>query len=127
MSKIPFLPKWIVNMIINSVKPDSKKMKTLPVFEPKKTLLDSAIFDELSNSNNKLIQYFQTLSSKNLLSTVIASPANDKICYSVSDAFFIMREHEKKHFNQALAAKMQFNIAVIPKFYLNKYLYPHGF
>jgi hypothetical protein len=105
ITKIPFLPKWMGKMIIAAVKPESKKIKTQTAFEPTKTVVDKAVFDELSDSNNKLIHYFQELSSKNLLSKVIASPASDKICYSVSDAFIIILEHEKKHLNQAINTK----------------------
>jgi uncharacterized damage-inducible protein DinB len=105
ISKIPFLAGWIGNMIINSVKPGSAKMKTLPVFEPKKSSADAAIFDELDNSNRKIADYLDRLSSKNLLSKVIASPANDKLCYKVSDAFIIILEHERKHMAQALEVK----------------------
>jgi hypothetical protein len=105
ITKIPFLPKWIGKMIVDAVKPDSKKIKTQAAFQPTKTILDKTIFDDLARSNDKLIQYFQTLSSKNSLNKVITSPASDKICYTISDAFIIMLEHEKKHLQQAIEVK----------------------
>ena len=78
-----------------------KKFKTLPMWQPRKTVSDKLFLEEFEQhqeSLKKLIADSYDLLDKE---AVIFSPANRFIVYRLSTAFDILLAHEKRHFEQA--------------------------
>lgn len=100
-SKIPLLPKFLGRMIINSVKPTNpRKTRTFPVWEPAQSSLPPSIYHDFVRHQSELKEHIT--SSADLLErgTLIASPANPRIVYTLEDAFEIMVTHEERHLGQ---------------------------
>lgn len=108
--RVSFLGRfgWIVNalgnLIYKSVSQDrSRKMKTFPIWQPHQAKLASnSLLEEFKQHHQLLIDHIKQSSSMLEKGTVIASPANKNIVYTLEKAFDIILEHEKRHFNQAL-------------------------
>lgn len=99
--KFPFLVRFFGKMILESVSPDRrKKIKTFPVWEPSKS--------NISVVMNRFLESQELLKSKidlcrNFMDnhTVISSPANRIIVYTLDAAVEIILSHEERHFLQA--------------------------
>lgn len=97
----PFLVRFFGKMILESVSPDRrKKIKTFPVWEPSKS--------NISDVMNRFLESQEILKSKinqcrNFMEnqTVISSPANRMIVYTLDKAVEIILTHEERHFLQA--------------------------
>lgn len=101
--------KWLVNaignMILGSVQPDRKRpMKTFPIWEPASGNISGILkqFESHQSALNEMISGSADLLDKH---AVIASPANNKIVYTLEKAFDIIVAHEQRHFQQALEVK----------------------
>lgn len=104
--RIPSLARWMGNMIYNSVKPEQpKKIKTFTIWEPSTSTISADIiarFEAHQQSLKEQIQYAGELLQKGSL---IHSPANNKIVYTLEKAFDIIVAHEMRHFNHANEVK----------------------
>ncbi|GAB2607327.1 DinB family protein [Belliella aquatica] len=103
VSKISFFPKVIGDMIFKSVSDGGKrKVKTFPLWEPK-TSLDQKedILDKFIEHQKELSTWIDDLQPFLEQRTIIHSPANKLIVYSLNKAFEIIIAHEKRHFDQA--------------------------
>ncbi len=97
-----FLVRFFGNFVLKGVEPSrQKKMKTFPVWEPSTSLIEDDIMQ-------KFVAHQKVLTSKIienqdfiLRGTVISSPANRIIVYTLQRAVEIMIAHEKRHLNQA--------------------------
>lgn len=102
LSRFAFIRKFFGKTILAAVQPDrKKKMKTFPVWEPARIIAGEnliEIFVKHQETLKKLIRDSEDLLQKN---TIIASPANKNIVYSLEDAFEIIVTHEERHVNQA--------------------------
>lgn len=91
------------NAILKSVIPDNlKKQKTFPVFEPSQSDIRPDIVEEYRHHLNLFLQSQQKLKNLDDRKTMISSPVNKWITYSLRDAFSILYQHDKRHVNQAL-------------------------
>ncbi|MCH7401788.1 DinB family protein [Belliella kenyensis] len=103
VSKISFFPKILGNMIMKSVDVNnSKKVKTFPQWQPK-VQADSKvdIIRKFEKHQAELIKYIKEMENFIEKGTIIHSPANKLIVYSLEQAIEIIIEHEKRHINQA--------------------------
>ena len=106
--KVPFLGKFkfITNFfgkeILKGVRPErDKKMKTFRVWEPAQSDLPQNILEDFKAAQNQLMAMVEASGDLLEKNTVISSPANKNIVYSLEAAFDIVISHEKRHFNQA--------------------------
>lgn len=104
--RIPALAKWMGNMIYSSVKPEQpKKIKTFEIWEPSTSTISADILDRFEAHQQSLkdqVQHAEELVRKGSL---IHSPANNKIVYTLEKAFDIIVAHEMRHFNHAMGIK----------------------
>lgn len=101
-AKIPFVPKIFGNMILKASSPEkSKKIKTFKLWEPGQSKVGKDILYKYSKNKHQLV--LQLKNSEKYIEnyTLIHSPANKQIIYSLENAFNIIISHEKRHFNQA--------------------------
>ena len=106
--KVPFLGKFkfITNFfgkeILKGVRPErDKKIKTFRVWEPAQSDLPENILEEFKATQKQLLTMIEASGDLLEKNTVISSPANKNIVYSLEAAFEIIISHEKRHFNQA--------------------------
>ncbi len=100
--KLGFLVNFFGKFILKSVQPDRKrKMKTFPMWEPSKSEIAGDILGRFQKHQAELKVLIDN--SKDLFEsgTVISSPANKNIVYTIETAFDIIVIHEQRHFEQA--------------------------
>lgn len=102
LGKLNFMVKWLGNFILQSVQAYRKqKIKTLPMWEPKGETKGTDILGRFAQHQETLkdmIAQCETLIQKG---TVISSPANRHIVYTLEQAFDILVTHEERHLEQA--------------------------
>jgi hypothetical protein len=102
ISRIPYFSNLFGNMIYQSVSDGGKKKaKTFPLWEPKVTEGDSTVLERFQFHQDELkawIKEMQPFLEKN---TIIHSPANKLIVYSLEKAIDIIVAHEHRHLDQA--------------------------
>lgn len=108
LGQIKWLTIWLGNLIYNSVLRDrSRKIKTFPIWQPDQSKTGfHPILEHFKQHHQKLIAAIKRSSPLLEASTVISSPANKNIVYTLEKAFDIILEHERRHFNQALDIKV---------------------
>jgi len=102
IGKVNFMVNFFGNFILKSVSPDRKrKMRTFPLWEPSQSKIDGDILNQFDTHQTELKERIH--SSVDLLSanTVISSPANKNIVYTLKSAFDIIVTHERRHLEQA--------------------------
>lgn len=102
ISRIGFAVSLLGKIILKSVQPDrSRKMKTFSIWEPGSSQIPANILDRFKRHQEEL----KTLvnNSRDLINkgTIISSPANRNIVYTLETSFEIIVTHEQRHFNQA--------------------------
>ena len=99
---IPGYARMIGKIVLKAVEPErKKKMKTFPVWEPKKSQITEQIleqFAEHQDSLKKFIQNHAELVDRNI---IISSPVNRNVVYHLPVAFEIIVTHELRHYHQA--------------------------
>jgi hypothetical protein len=102
VAKLGFMANFLGKTILNAVEPTrSKKMKTLPVWEPSKSEIKDDIlyrFEKHQSALKNMIAGCQDLLDKG---TIISSPGDRKIVYKLDTAFDIIVTHEQRHLGQA--------------------------
>ena len=101
IAKIGFLVSFFGKTVLNAVNPDRrKKMKTFPIWEPKKSNIDDILkkFEQHQEELKHNIAASKIFIEKGV---VISSPANAYIVYKLETAFEIIVTHEKRHLAQA--------------------------
>lgn len=102
-SKIPFVTSFFGNFILKSVTPDRrKKIKTFPIWEPGQSHHAADILQQFATHQTQLATLIEKSDDLLEAGTVISSPANRFIVYSLEKAFEIIVTHEKRHYQQAL-------------------------
>jgi len=102
MARFGFIVSFLGKMILNTVKPETKKkIKTFAIWEPTESKISGDIINQFSNHQDQLKQEMEA--TKNLIKqgAVISSPANKNIVYSLETAFDIITTHELRHLEQA--------------------------
>jgi hypothetical protein len=107
--KVKFLVNWFGRMILSSVAPDRRrKMKTFSIWLPGTSQVGPEIlsrFEQHQQTLKGLIADSDDLLAKK---TVIYSPANQAIVYTLETAFDIIVTHERRHLEQAKELKANF-------------------
>ena len=102
IAKFGFIASFFGKMILNGVKPDQKKkMKTFRIWEPTVSLLDADILKQFEAHQTELKQHIEAAEAFVNAGTVISSPANKNIVYTLEMAFDILVTHEQRHLIQA--------------------------
>ncbi|MBP7272631.1 MAG: DinB family protein [Saprospiraceae bacterium] len=102
LGKIGFITDFMGNFILKSVEPSRKqKIKTFPVWQPQTGSINGDIIKKFVQHQTMLKQ--QIVDALPLLQkgTVVASPANKNIVYTLDKAFEILITHEQRHLAQA--------------------------
>jgi hypothetical protein len=98
---IPFLPGMFGRVILDSVRPENiKKTKTFPIWEPVYGNEDIKVVADFISHQQRLKEYLALMSDHLDKGTIINSPANKHIAYSLNDAFQIIVTHEERHLGQ---------------------------
>ena len=102
IAKIGFMVSFLGKTILKAVQPDrQKKMKTFSIWEPSKSHLDIDMLKRFENHQNELKQRIQDAEELVEQGTIISSPANRNIVYTLETAFDIIVSHEQRHLEQA--------------------------
>ena len=82
----PVLPKLFGKMVLKVVSPDYKrKSKTFPPFYPLSSHYGKNLTNDLIDENKALIEKFRKCKEEDLDRTIITSPINSFITYSLRD------------------------------------------
>jgi len=102
ITKFKFMVKFLGNFILKSVEPErQRKIKTFPIWEPAQSNIPGNILEQFEQHQQALIQLIKNCDDLLQKNTVISSPANRNIVYTLEKAFDIITTHEQRHFNQA--------------------------
>ena len=89
-------------MLINAVSPQtSRKVTTMPVFDPARSAVDANEVARFAEHQHKLVELIGRSERLDLRKTIIASPATSMIVYSLLDAWRLIAAHEVRHLEQA--------------------------
>ncbi len=104
MAKIGLLTSFFGKMLLNAVKPTTKKkIKTFPIWEPATSQISGDILDRFTKHQGQLKQEMTAAKEFIEKGAVISSPANKYIFYKLATAFDIIVIHEQRHLEQANA------------------------
>ena len=104
LAKIGFLTSFFGKMLLNAVKPTTKKkIKTFPIWEPATSQISGDIVARFAKHQAQLKQEMTAAKVFVDSGTVISSPANKYIVYKLATAFDIIVMHEQRHLEQARA------------------------
>ena len=111
MGKIGFMVNFLGKMVLNAVQPDrKKKMKTFQIWEPTKSKVTSDVLTRFDLHQAELKHMITSCAGLLNKDTIISSPANKNIVYTLETAFDIITTHEQRHFEQAKKV-----LAILPK------------
>lgn len=82
-----------------------RKAKSPSVFRPTRSAVPTNIVEEFCTIQADLIAKVEKTDLVDHHKTLINSPMSSVIFYSLHDALVIIFQHERRHFNQALAVK----------------------
>jgi len=103
IGKLGFMVNLFGSMILKSVSPDrKKKMKTFPLWEPSHSKIGGDILTKFKTHQLELKVMMESSSDLLAKGTVISSPANKNIVYTLQAAFNIIVTHEWRDFQQAI-------------------------
>ncbi len=99
---VGFLVRFLGDFILKSVEPlQQKKIKTFPIWEPTTSAISDDIVQKFVVHQKELTAKILENQDFILRGTIICSPANSLIVYTLERAIDIMIAHEKRHLNQA--------------------------
>ena len=102
MASFPFMVNFFGNFILKSVDPDQKrKTKTFPIWEPAQSVIPADILVHFEQHQKELVELIKSCDVLLQKNSIISSPANPNIIYTLEKAFDIITTHEQRHFNQA--------------------------
>lgn len=104
VGKLNFMVSFFGKLILNAVQPEAKrKTKTFPLWEPSQSNIGSDILDRFAKHQENLKKLIEGCADLLEKKTVISSPANRNIVYTLETAFDIIIAHERRHLQQAMA------------------------
>ena len=93
-----FLVQYLGRVLLQSVKPENpKKYKTLPIWDPDKSISVEDVFKKFGVQQDTLLNYIPNLLSYMDRQTVIHSPGSQVIVYKLETALDIILAHEQRH------------------------------
>lgn len=105
IGKISFLVNAMGKMILKSVEPSrQKKLKTFTIWEPTDGQIDGDILKKFTKHQESLKTWVSKLEDNISKGSVVASPANHSIVYTLDKAIDIIVTHEQRHLNQSIEA-----------------------
>jgi len=109
-AKIGFLVTFFGNTILEASQPDrKKKMKTFSIWEPSGSEISGDILKKFTQHQSELKSQIEQSMYLTGRGTVISSPSNRYIVYSLQTAFDVIVTHERRHFEQAKEVLQQMN------------------
>mgnify|MGYP001793355055 FL=1 len=100
--KLGFLVSFFGKTVLNAVQPDrKKKIKTFPLWEPSNSAIPDTILSDFKIHQEELKTAVLDALPFVERGTVIASPANKNLVYTLECAFDIIVTHEQRHLEQA--------------------------
>ncbi|MBI1286059.1 MAG: DinB family protein [Flavobacteriales bacterium] len=103
LSRFGFIRNFFGKMILGSVEPERKrKMKTFPIWQPGSSSIEQDVIARFSAHQEHFEEFLRSCQDLLENGQVIHSPANEKIVYTLEQAFEIIVTHEERHLNQAL-------------------------
>ncbi|MBT8319162.1 MAG: DinB family protein, partial [Gramella sp.] len=101
-ARFGFVVRFFGNMILKSVQPENKKkVKTFPIWNPKKSTYPKAILQDFRDHQDRLKEEMNSLLDQVKENSIISSPVNRNLVYRLQTAFDIIVAHEERHYNQA--------------------------
>ena len=102
IARFPFFTKLFGDMIYKSVSDGGKKkQRTFPLWEPKITSDDTTVLARFQQHQEDLKNWIKEMEPFVEKNTVIHSPANKLIVYTLEQAIEIIIAHEQRHLEQA--------------------------
>jgi hypothetical protein len=106
LGKIRFITSFFGNMIYKMSSPEhTKPIKTMSIWEPSKSEIHDVI-QAFVQHQERLKQKISGLEGCIASGSVIASPANSMIVYTLEQALHIIVVHEKRHILQARKSRL---------------------
>lgn len=100
--RLPFLPKLFGKLIINAVKPETKrKLKAAAKFAPSKSEIDGRIIEKFVKHQEEIIEHIKMTENVDVTKFIITSPVASFVTYSLFDGYKVIVEHERRHMAQA--------------------------
>ncbi len=102
IAHIPGYAGMMGNIILKAVEPErKKKIKTFPLWEPKKSQITDQILEQFATHQKGLKNFINEHADLVEKNVIISSPVNRNIVYHLPKAFEIMVTHELRHYHQA--------------------------
>ncbi len=99
---IGFISRWFGNYLIRKTGPVvGKPMKNPPAFAPAQSNLPATIVADFNKQQLQLSAVIAKLDDADLNKTIVSSPAQGLITYSLHDLLIILAGHEQRHLQQA--------------------------
>jgi DinB superfamily len=99
--RLPLLPRLFGSLVLRAVLPQTKqKLKARPNFQPSRSEIRPDILTKFQAQQQELIDHMNRTKDVDL-KTIITSPVNSIVTYSLLDAYKIVVAHEQRHLNQA--------------------------
>jgi hypothetical protein len=103
--RMPLLPRFFGKLLINTLRPDSRrKVNARPAFYPSTSHIPAGIITSFVEQQDRLLDLMEATRGLNLDGITITSPVVRVITYSLMDAYRIIVVHEQNHFVQARRA-----------------------
>ena len=100
LGRIKPVAKWLGNTILQSVVPENtKKSRTFSFWEPQEADLSEDIVERFVIHQSQLKKQIESLQHLDK-DTIISSPANRQVVYTLGHAFELIVTHEKRHLQQ---------------------------
>nr|MBI1230145.1 DinB family protein [Cytophagales bacterium] len=96
---VPFLATKVGEMLLKAMQ-NPKKTKTLPLWEPRHSLIDPVEGKKFLDQQDQLSAYIEKLDPYLEKNLIIASPASRFVVYPLDQAIAILLAHEKRHLQQ---------------------------
>ena len=100
--RLPGLPRFLGQMLIRSLSPDTARKQTAPkIFAPTTSAVDAGIIPRFIDQQERVIGYLNTITAVDADTIIITSPVARVITYSLLDACRVIVAHEQRHILQA--------------------------
>ncbi|MCB0586773.1 MAG: DinB family protein [Phaeodactylibacter sp.] len=100
--RMPLLPGLWGKLLLKSITPEPRqKMASPTAFRPVLSQAPADIVGQFTAHNQELVKHLRNTRGLNHRHTIITSPANRIIVYSLYDAVNILANHEERHLLQA--------------------------
>jgi hypothetical protein len=99
---IPGYANMIGKIVLKAVEPErKKKIKTFPIWEPKKSGITEHIVEQFTSHQEELKRFMHSHLPLVEQNVIISSPVNRNVVYHLPVAFEIIVTHELRHYHQA--------------------------